>query len=81
MHAQKTVYCGKLHRTADGVPLAHACRVLLPEFLEAERRREYLRAVDLLEAMPLVLHQGVDGPGAEPLDASVSLPGGTDASR
>lgn len=64
MCAQQTVYCGKHHRTTDGVPLGHACRVLLPEFLEAERRLEYERAADVLEGMPLVLHDGV-GDGAE----------------
>ena len=59
MKAQHTIYCGKGHRTLDGVPVAHSCRVLAPEYLEAERREEYGRAASLLERMPLVLHPGV----------------------
>jgi hypothetical protein len=59
MVEQRTVYCGKVHRTADGVPVDHACRVLAPAFLEAERAEEYGRAADVLEEMPLVLHAGI----------------------
>jgi hypothetical protein len=69
MCAQQTVYCGRPHRTSDGVPVGHACRVLLPEFLEAERRLEYERAVEVLEAMPIVLHVGVAGGPGDPPDA------------
>jgi hypothetical protein len=43
--------------------------VLLPEFLEAERRLEYERAVEVLEAMPIVLHVGVAGGPGDPPDA------------
>jgi len=56
---QITIYCGKRHRRSDGLPVAHACRILDPEFLEAERLEEYGRAVSVLERMPLVLHDGV----------------------
>lgn len=56
---QTTIYCGKRHRKADGLPVAHACRVLDPDFLEAERLEEYGRAARVLERMPLVLHDGV----------------------
>jgi hypothetical protein len=59
MTSQRTLYCGNRHRTLDGVPLAHSCRVLAPEYLEAERREEYGRAASLLERMPLILHAGV----------------------
>lgn len=59
MIAQRTVYCGRPHRKADGVPIDHPCRVLFPAFLEAERAEEYGRAADVLDEMPLVLHPGV----------------------
>lgn len=59
MTEQRTIYCGKPHRKADGIPIDHACRVLFPEFLEAERWEEYGRAVQVLERMPLVLHEGI----------------------
>lgn len=59
MVEQLTIYCGKPHRTSDGVPVEHACRVLLPAFLEAERTEDFGRAADVLEGMPLVLHRGV----------------------
>jgi hypothetical protein len=58
MNDQHTIYCGNLHRRLDGVPIAHSCRVLAPEYLEAERREEYGRAASILERMPLVLHPG-----------------------
>jgi hypothetical protein len=60
MRAQETLYCGKRHRIADGVPVGHRCRVLPPRFLEAERHEEFGRAVDVLERAPVVLHAGVD---------------------
>jgi hypothetical protein len=56
---QRTIYCGKRHRRSDGLPVAHACRILDPDYLEAERLEEYGRAVEVLERMPLVLHDGV----------------------
>jgi hypothetical protein len=56
---QRTVYCGKLHRTEDGVPVEHACRVLAPEYLHAERAQEYGRAATILERMRMALHGGV----------------------
>jgi hypothetical protein len=56
---QHTIYCGRVHRTSDGVPVAHACRVLAPGFLEAERREEFGRAVEILDRTPRVLHPGV----------------------
>ncbi len=56
MTEQRTIYCGKPHRTADGVPIDHACRVLPRDYLEAERREEYGRAAAVLERAPLVLH-------------------------
>jgi hypothetical protein len=56
---QRTLYCGQIHRTGDGVPVAHACRVLDPDYLHAERTQDYGRAAALLEQMPLVLHGGV----------------------
>jgi hypothetical protein len=59
MRAQQTVYCGKCHRTSDGAPIAHPCRILDPAFLAAEREEEYGRAATILERMRLVLHQGV----------------------
>ncbi len=65
MIAQRTVYCGRRHRTSDGVPIEHPCRILLPEFLEAERREKYDLAVEVLEAMPIVLHPGVARLGEE----------------
>jgi hypothetical protein len=56
---QRTIFCGKLHRTKDGVPVAHACRVVEPDYLHAERAQEYGRAATLLERMRVVLHDGV----------------------
>jgi hypothetical protein len=61
---QTTIYCGKRHRRSDGLPVAHACRILDPDFLEAERLEEYGRAARVLERMPLLLHDGVAGDGA-----------------
>jgi hypothetical protein len=55
----RTIYCGATHRMSDGLPVAHACRVLDPAFLMAERERDIPRAVTLLERMPLQLHPGV----------------------
>lgn len=55
----RTIYCGATHRMSDGLPVAHACRVLDPAFLLAERERDIPRAVTLLERMPLQLHPGV----------------------
>lgn len=55
---QRTLYCGKLHRTEDGVPVAHPCRVLDPDYLRAERTEDYGRAAALIERMRLVLHGG-----------------------
>lgn len=59
MNAQHTIYCGNRHRRRDGIPIAHACRILAPEFLEAERREEYGVAASVLEKMEVVLHGGV----------------------
>jgi len=59
MNDQRTIYCGNRHRTLDGVPVGHSCRVLAPEYLEAERLEEYGRAASVLERMPLILHLGV----------------------
>jgi uncharacterized membrane protein len=64
MRAQQTVYCGRRHRTCDGAPIAHACRILDPAFLAAERAEEFGRAVTILEAMRIVLHGGVSEDGA-----------------
>jgi hypothetical protein len=61
----RTIYCGATHRMSDGLPVAHACRVLDPAFLMAERERDIPRAVTLLERMPLQLHPGVP-PDASP---------------
>jgi hypothetical protein len=55
----RTIYCGEPHRMADGLPVGHACRVLDPAFLLAERDEDLSRAVTLLELMPLLLHPGV----------------------
>lgn len=59
MNAQHTLYCGRRHRRADGIPIAHPCRVLAPEFLRAERCEEYGLAAAVLEEMALVLHAGI----------------------
>lgn len=40
------------------MPVAHACRVLDPDYLRAERMQEYGRAAALMERMRLVLHGG-----------------------
>jgi hypothetical protein len=56
---QRTIFCGKLHRTDDGVPVDHACRVLEPDYLRAERSEEYGRAAALLERMRVLRHDGV----------------------
>jgi hypothetical protein len=81
MNGQRTLYCGNRHRTADGVPVAHSCRVLTPEYLAAERREEYGRAASLLESMPLILHPGVGHtPDAQPREprplSRVAIAGG-----
>jgi hypothetical protein len=47
-----TQYCGKPHRTADGAPIAHRCRVLPPEALRAEIDG------DLKEALRILLGSG-----------------------
>ncbi len=65
MKFQRTIYCGKMHRTYDGVPVDHACRILDPAYLQAERTEEYGRAAALLEAMKLVRH---GGERADPVD-------------
>lgn len=77
MTSQRTLYCGKPHRTLDGVPVAHSCRVLAPEYLEAERLEEYGRAASLLERMPLILHSGVAErtPGDSPRAGRVAVGG------
>jgi hypothetical protein len=43
-------YCGKPHRTTDGVPLAHRCRVLPPEALRAELWGDHVRALRIFAA-------------------------------
>ena len=70
MTEQRTLYCGKPHRKTDGVPIDHACRVLPPAFLEAERGEDYGRAADVLERVPIVLHRGIPAaPGGGRADA------------
>jgi hypothetical protein len=59
MKDQLTIYCRRRHRIADGVPIAHSCRVLDPAFLEAERNDALGEAADVLDRMPVVLHPGV----------------------
>ena len=54
-----TMYCGKHHRLSDGAPVDHSCRVLDPEYLQAERHHHYERAVAILQRMPIDLHRGV----------------------
>ena len=55
-----TRYCGKPHRTADGLPLAHRCRVLPPAALRAEIDGDLKRAVQILvKSGPTVEHGGV----------------------
>lgn len=75
MNEQWTIYCGKPHRTADGVPIGHACRVLPREYLEAERREEYGRAVDVLERAPLVLHVPATASGSGRVTAAPASAG------
>ena len=41
----RPAYCGKPHRTLDGIPLAHRCRVIPPEALRAELWGDNPRAV------------------------------------
>ena len=43
-------YCGMPHRTTDGVPLAHACRVLPPDAVRAEVRGDLARAIRVFAA-------------------------------
>ena len=43
-------YCGKPHRTTDGVPLAHRCCVLPPEALRAELWGDHEAAIRLFSA-------------------------------
>ena len=43
-------FCGKPHRTLDGVPLAHVCRVLPPEALKAESWGDRESAVRIFAA-------------------------------
>jgi hypothetical protein len=88
---QPTIYCGRPHRFADGAPVGHACRLLDPRFLVAERDEDYLRAASILHEMPLVLHRGVPGEaGVEPakdeavedmLDGDLGDPRGRSALR
>ncbi len=59
----RTIYCDDLHRLDNGLPIGHACRVLDPEYLVAERDQEYSQAASLLESMPLTLHWGIPGEG------------------
>jgi hypothetical protein len=55
-------YCGKPHRP-DGVPLAHACRVLPPESMTAALKGNFSQAVAILARDaargPLPAHEGV----------------------
>jgi hypothetical protein len=58
-----TSFCGRPHRVADGLPLAHACRVLPPEALQAEADSNLATARHLFArraaAGPLIEHAGV----------------------
>jgi hypothetical protein len=58
-----TPYCRKPHRLADGVPLAHACRVLPREAICAVVAGDYDRAIRLLARAaasgPLPAHRGI----------------------
>jgi hypothetical protein len=59
MPTYHTIYCGRRHRTSDGTPVEHSCRVLDPEYLKAERAKDYERAIELFERMPITLHDGL----------------------
>lgn len=65
---------------SDGVPIGHACRVLSPEFLRAERAKECEHAIAALHEMPILLHDGdfegpdVYGPAGLPPGAPPGLP-------
>ena len=59
MASYLTIYCGRPHRTADGFPIGHTCRVLAPEYLAAERAKDYELALAILERMPLTLREGL----------------------
>jgi len=48
---------GLIITARDRVQL-NSCRVLDPEYLKAERDKDYERAVELLERMPLILLDG-----------------------
>jgi hypothetical protein len=58
-----TCFCGRPHRLADGLPLAHACCVLPPAALQAEADHNPALARRLLArraaAGPLAEHAGV----------------------
>jgi hypothetical protein len=54
-----TIYCGRRHRTSDGVPVEHPCRLLDLEYLRAEHAEDYERAAEILERMPIILHGGL----------------------
>ena len=43
-------YCGKPHRIVDGLPLAHACRVLPPDAVQAELWGDQPQAVRIFAA-------------------------------
>ena len=50
-----TIYCGREHRLADGVPVAHRCRVLPWAAVATEVSGDIEMMIAILAAEPLVL--------------------------
>jgi hypothetical protein len=54
-----TSYCNRGHRMRDGKPVQHECYVIPPKALEAERRGDLAKAVEMVDRTHMPIHRGV----------------------
>ena len=56
-------YCGKPHRISDGAPVAHRCRILPADAIEAALEGQFEKAIHTMAraaaAGPLLTHAGI----------------------
>lgn len=55
-----STYCNFGHRTSDGKPIEHECRIIPPEALDAEWRGDFDLALRIMRERPIyMMRRGV----------------------
>jgi hypothetical protein len=56
-------YCNQSHRTIDGKPVEHECRIIPPAALRAEAEGDYERANEIMRSRKVrMMRRGIKAP-------------------